>query len=182
MFLKGRVVEKAKNRAIPHWLPLLIILGAFAVSQIIFMYDLSSYTTLNTDALHHLTAMKEIFRNNNHGFLLTDINPTFTLATYLPIFHYIFGLPIAIAKLSGSIISYTVIEKTFISDESFPDRYFNVLRKVENIMILPTPLSTSCLIIFFMQPNLVSFFNSLPSLKRVCIDALEGFPSWNEPK
>lgn len=95
-------------------LPVLLITIAFFITQFIFRYGVDFRTTLNLDTLHHLTGMKEIFLNSQIKLFLTDINPTFTVATYLPLFHYIFGTPVYIATdLRDTLLSFNVLESLF---------------------------------------------------------------------
>jgi hypothetical protein len=91
----------------------LIILTISGIALFILNGNLSLQQSINIDTFHHLTAIKEIYFNNNLGLLLTNINETFTLATYLPFFHYIFGVPLSTGELIDTVLLYRILEIMF---------------------------------------------------------------------
>lgn len=98
------------------WTSILIYLILIAISllaQYVANIGVGIDQTINIDAYQHLTGIKEIFLNNNIVFQLSDASRTFTLTTYLPIFHYIFGLPIHLGGAFDYIQSYRIIEVSF---------------------------------------------------------------------
>jgi len=123
---------------------ILITLAILSISTIA-LYILNNGLTLtqsiNIDTYHHLTAIKEIYFNNNLGLLLTNINDTFTLATYLPFFHYIFGVPLSTGELIDLVLLYRVLEVIFTLTLSL------ITYKGINILTKSKPLSIFAVIL-----------------------------------
>jgi len=92
---------------------LAIITLAFLVAAFIHYINVPLTTTLNTDALAHITAMKEIFTNGSLSFDLRQISSSFTVISYLPIFHIIFG-PLLGVQQQLSIVLYNSLDILFV--------------------------------------------------------------------
>lgn len=94
-------------------LSLLYLLVLFIFSKLIFWQGIPKYTTLNTDSLTHIVAMKEIFINGKLSLNLKEISNSFTVFSYFPLFHIILGPVILSNGVLNTINIYTILEAYF---------------------------------------------------------------------
>lgn len=90
-----------------------LLLVAFFLSLYIHYNGIPFFTTLNTDALAHITAIKEIFSNGHFSWDLRQVSSTFTVVSYLPIFHLIFG-PLLSVNQALSVPLYNMLDILFV--------------------------------------------------------------------
>jgi len=136
-------------------IPFLVITILFIISRIIFYKDVPEFSSLNFDSLTHNIAIKEIFINKRYSINLKEISNSFTILTYLPIFHYIFGPTILFSGLSNTGISFKMLELLFFLLSSFI--VYILIRNYTNKYIA---LISTCFHIFLFErvTGYTSFF------------------------
>lgn len=96
-----------------HLVAIIVLSVGFTLSRVVFYSGMTSGSSFNMDSFGHLIAIKEIFINHNHSLFLTDLNSFFTINSYLPIFHCIFGLPLWLGGQVNFVTNYLILEMSF---------------------------------------------------------------------
>lgn len=112
--LKDPVKQSSNSpTAPPKIAEILLVFMMFITSRAIFWKSIPFYTTLNTDTFTHLTAIKGIFINHNLSWNLTRISPSFSVFSYLPVFHLITGPVLAAVGYRQMIYSINIFDISF---------------------------------------------------------------------
>lgn len=69
--------------------------------------------TTNIDGLAHLIVIKEFFHNGTFSLDLTQVNNAFTVSSYFPLFHIVFGPLMSSIPLGSQVILYNIVDLAF---------------------------------------------------------------------
>ncbi len=173
MLLKNpeKVDEEDEKKAVKHkdiWVDSCLLALVFVISRYVYYAQVPVWSTLNTDALTHLIAMKEIFVNHVFSLNLPEISNAFTVTSYLPNFHILFG-PVLMSlgnTMSAQLYNFLEMAIVFISTfalytivSSKGYRFAGLLLAVMNLLVFERIAAYTSL--FLLPQTLTAFLAEL---------------------
>jgi hypothetical protein len=128
----------------------------YVVQQYLFYENVPHRDILSVDALHHITGIRALFAQKTLIFDLTEVSPTFTVFSYLPIYHYVLGPLIIYNPAEYSILTYSIIER-------LTPLFFTLLLLFvyKNLKYKPVPILIGIIISLFLFERVSAYTSVL---------------------